>query len=214
MNSNYAAEMIKKMKASIAHQAETNAEQIREAAKQDSDRIKLRQIYQAQMKIAEENKLREKQIRAQKSVKLSIANGQQRMKVLKIRDEAVNSAMEKATEQLKEYVKKPEYPELLYKLCLQGVLSLNEDKVEIAVTAADAEIFNSKKSNIASEYKKRTEKDVEISLSSYVLPDQAIGGCVVIAKEGKLQCSNTLMDRLSLSCKDLYPKIREIFFAK
>ncbi|OHS94411.1 hypothetical protein TRFO_39397 [Tritrichomonas foetus] len=214
MNNNYAAEMIKKMKASIAHQAETNAEQIRNVAKEDADRIKTRQLYQARMKIKEENKLRKKQIRAQKSVQLSIANGQQRMKVLKIRDEAVNSAMEKAAEQLKEYVKKPEYADLLYKLCLQGILSLNENSVEIAVTAADAQIFNSKKNDIASGYKERTQKDVQITLSSYVLPDEAIGGCVVIAKEGKIQLSNTLMDRLSLSCKDLYPKIREIFFNK
>ena len=167
--------------------------------------------------------LKQKLTENKKAVQLSIQNGIQRMKVLKVRDEAVQQSMKIAEEKLKNHVKSSSYPDLLRKLCIQSLLSIREKKVQFAVTAADSKIFENQKNAIVEGYKQKLQEleaksddddsndDIEISLSDYVLPEAAIGGCVAIAQEGTIQCSNTLMDRLVLSCKDLYPAIRKIF---
>lgn len=225
MNSKSAQEMIKKMVDSIHHQAETNCKQIRALAEESANQIRTKTKYNACGKIDDDMELKQKLTQNKKAVKLSIQNGIQRMKILKVREEAVDQSMKIAEEKLKKFVKTPEYSELLSKLCAQSLLAMDEEKVEFAVTAADAKIFENQKDNIIELYKQKAPKPnksksddddddevkIDISLSSYVLPDAAIGGCVAIAKEGTLQCSNTLMDRLVLSCKDLYPQIRQIF---
>lgn len=206
------AELINKMKTSIQHQAETTATEIKRQAEQDADRLRIHTVYQERTKIVDASQLERKRIISQKSVSLSTETGKQRMKLLKMRNEAVESAMELSKKELSEFVTKPEYTTLLRDLCVQGLLSLMEDEVAVAVTERDRDTVKGMAGEIAKEYTARTQKNVKVTLSDYTLPDAAIGGCVLIAKEGKIQCSNTLMDRLVLACKDLYPRIREIFF--
>ena len=208
---------------SIHHQAETNCKQIRDLAEESANQIKTKTKYNAQGKIDDDMVLKQKLTENKKAVQLSIQNGIQRMKVLKVRDEAVQQSMKIAEEKLKNHVKSSSYPDLLRKLCIQSLLSIREKKVQFAVTAADSKIFENQKNAIVEGYKQKLQEleaksddddsndDIEISLSDYVLPEAAIGGCVAIAQEGTIQCSNTLMDRLVLSCKDLYPAIRKIF---
>ena len=211
MSQNYAETMIKKMIASIMYQAKNEADRLEKLANEDADRQRNSYVNAQKTKLEEEVKNQTKAIKNQKSIKLSIANGKFKMKVLKVKDEAVNMAMTKAQERLNEFVKTSEYPDLLYKLILQSLLILREPVVDIAVVKDDGQKVQARLDEIASDYKKRTQSDIQLSVSDYVLPPAAIGGCVAIAKEGKIQCSNTLMDRLDLSCKDLYPKIRAIF---
>lgn len=211
MQAQSAIEMINKMKAGIEHQAKTNADTIREQARQDSDRLKTRTVYNAKAKIKEDNIITKKGIRAKKSVQLSVVNGKQRMKLLEIRNAAIDKAIEKAQDKLSEIAKKPEYKDILYNLCLEGLLSLCEPEVQIAVRECDAELVKGDIKKLEEDYNKRTEKEVKVSLSDYVVPNECIGGCVLSAQEGKIQISNTLMDRLHLACKDLYPEIRSIF---
>ncbi|KAH0785847.1 V-type proton ATPase subunit E [Histomonas meleagridis] len=214
MKPNTTADMIKKMEDSIQHEAENKAKSIKTQAAQDADRFKTSTIYRAKLKLKDEKALRQKQIIAQKSVQLSLINGNQRMSILQIRDEAVHKAMDMAVKKLEEISKSSEYRDLLFKLCLQGLLSLLEPKVELAVKQADQELLEGMLDELSQEYSKRTEKEIEVSLSSYVVSDKCIGGVVLIAKEGQIQCSNTLADRLHLACKDLYPQINKIFNSK
>jgi len=212
MQNSAAIEMINKMKAGIEHQARTNADNIIEQAKQDAERLKTRSVYQARSKIKEENKLKKKQIRSKKSVQLSIANGKQRMRVLKIRNDAIEQATKKAEEELIQIVKTPQYEKILVDLCVQGLLSLMEPAVELAVKESDKSLLERVIGNISSIFKEKSGQDCEVSVSSYVVPDECIGGVVLIAHNQQIQCSNTLKDRLHLACKDLYPEIRKIFF--
>jgi vacuolar-type H+-ATPase subunit E/Vma4 len=205
-------DLIEKMKASIRHQATTNAVQIREQATQDADRMKTRTVYQAKLKIKDENKLKKKQVRSQKSVRLSVVNGGERMKILCIRDEAVNRSVDIAAERLREFAQGPSYPKLLNDLVLQALIALGDADVAVAVKASDQDVIRQALPALTSAAKEKLAlPEVTVKLSDYVLPDAAIGGCVLIAKGGKIQCSNTLMDRLMLACKDLYPEINRIF---
>lgn len=229
MNSKTAADMIKKMKESIEHQAQTNKAQIEQDAEEQATSLRNKLVNNARTKIEEDELFSRKQIHDQLAVQLSIVNSVQKMKVLKARDEALNKAMIKAQESLRQYVKSPEYPDLLCNICVQSLLNLGEPNVEFALTENDGPIFDSKKNDILNLYKEKVaarnterknssksgnEISIEISRSSYVLPDAAIGGCVAIAKEGTIQCSNTFMDRLTLSCTDLYPRIKDILLEK
>jgi vacuolar-type H+-ATPase subunit E/Vma4 len=164
------------------------------------------------MKIKDENKLKKKHIRSQKSVRLSVVNGGQRMKILDIRDKAVNRAVDLAVDRLRTFATGPGYPQLLSDLVLQGLVALGETEVAIAVTAADQGALRTALPAVQGRAaEKLNVPAVALSVSAYVLPDAAIGGCVLIAKGGKIQCSNTLMDRLVLACKDLYPQINKVF---
>lgn len=214
-----AAEMINKMKASILYQAETTARSIQKNAESDASSNKSEKIYRARLKIEDEVHIKEKEIRAKKSVELSIAKQNARMEELKIKDKAVQEAVLRAEERLRQYVNDPEYKTLLHNLIFQGLKTLLESKVEIAVKQADAELVNNDIENLKSQLEEYINSNdslpklqkIDLSVSSYVLPDACIGGCVLICHEGKIQYSNTLEDRLQLACHDLYPQIRKIF---
>ena len=137
MKLNTTTDIIQKMKDSIQHEAENKAKSIKMQAAQDADRFKTSTIYRAKLKLKDEMALRQKQIIAQKSVQLSIINGSQRMSILRIRDEAVHKAMDMAAKRLEEIASSGEYRDLLFKLCLQRLLSLLEPKVELAVKQSD-----------------------------------------------------------------------------
>lgn len=204
-------DLINKMKASIIHQAETTAQEITDQGSVEIDRYRVKMWNQARTTIENDTELETKRIKEQRSVKLSVVKGRQHMKMLKARDEAVNEAMKIAEGNLIEFAKKPEYTKLLHDLCLQGLMSLMEKEVSLAVTANDKDKLNGMLGQLSSDFKSKTNQDVALSVSDYVLPDAAIGGVVLIVKDGKIQCSNTLMDRLVLSCKELYPELRKIF---
>ena len=133
------------------------------------------------------------------------------MKLLKIRDQAIEKALHQAEEKLKQTVNSPKYNEILYGLCLEGLLCLREQEVEIAVRKSDQDFVKQNIQKLTEDYHQKTDLNVKISLSDYIVPDDCIGGCVLISQEGKIQISNTLLDRLHLACKDLYPQIRKIF---
>ena len=206
--------MIKKMQDSIEHEAENKAKIIQDKAQNDANQIRTSQVYKAKIKIKENKVLRKKQIIEQKSVQLSIVNGAQRMSLLKIRDESVQKAMKMAEEKLTKIAASDDYKELLLKLCVQSLMLLNEEKVELAVKNADQDLIKGMLHDIENEYNKLTEKKADVSVSSYIVSDRCIGGVVAIAQGGKIQCSNTLYDRLPLACQDLYPQISEIFKQK
>ena len=145
MNSKSAQEMIKKMVDSIHHQAETNCKQIRALAEESANQIRTKTKYNACGKIDDDMELKQKLTQNKKAVKLSIQNGIQKMKILKVREEAVDQSMKIAEEKLKKYTKSSEYPELLKKLCIQSLLSIREKNVQLALTAADAKIFENQK---------------------------------------------------------------------
>lgn len=203
-------EMINKMKAGIEHQAKTNADAMREQAMQDAESFRSKKVYQAKIKISADADLEEKAIRSQKAVQISVVNGIQRKKLLNSRQEAIDKAMVKAEEKLAEYTKTKDYDETLYKLCLEGLMALGDPVVALAVRECDAEKVKGFISKLADEYKSKSQKDVALSLSDYVVDDACIGGVVLISNNGTVQMSNTLKDRLHLACTDLYPKIRTI----
>ena len=213
MQGRSALEMMEKMKAGIEHQAKQTAEDIKKKAQEDASRLLQKKVYNEKAKIKTDNKQTKKQILSQKSVQVSVAKGKQQMKILKIRNEAIDKALQKAEGKLRDVAASNQYKDILYKLCLEGLLALREKYVEIAVRKCDADEINNNIPKLKDDYHQKTDLDVDIKLSDYVVPDDCIGGCVLIAQEGKIQISNTLMDRLHLACKDLYPEIRKIFLS-
>lgn len=214
MNSVNTEDMIRKMQDSIEHEAENKANDIRKNAQSAANQIRTSQVYKAKIKIKEEKVLRKKHIIEQKSVQLSIVNAAQRMSVLKIRDESLQRAAAMAEKKLAAIAAAPEYRGLLRALCVQGLRLLREPAAELAVRAADQALIASLLPDIAAEYRSQTGADVSLSVSPYVVPDRCIGGAVLIAQGGRIQCSNTLYDRLHLARQDLYPQISEIFRQK
>ena len=148
--------MIKKMQDSIEHEAENKAKMIQDKAQNDANQIRTSQVYKAKIKIKENKVLRKKQIIEQKSVQLSIVNGAQRMSLLKIRDESVQKAMKMAEEKLTKIAASDDYKELLLKLCVQSLMLLNEEKVELAVKNADQDLIKGMLHDIENEYNKLT----------------------------------------------------------
>ena len=214
MQGRSALEMMEKMKAGIEHQAKQTAEDIKKKADEEASRLLQKKVYNEKAKIKEDNKQTKKQILSQKSVQVSVAKGKQQMKILKIRNEAIDKALKKAEERLQKTAASAEYKGILFNLCLEGLLALREKVVEIAVRKCDADEIKNNIQKLKDEYHQKTDLDVELTLSDYVVPDECIGGCVLISQEGKIQISNTLMDRLHLACKDLYPEIRKIFLSE
>ena len=101
------------------------------------------------------------------------------------------------------------YAELLKKLIIQGLIKLNESKVEVQCRQADVQLVKKVMEPAAREYErmileacKETVK-VEVVVSDRMLPETCAGGVKISAKYGRIVCDNTLDARLSIAFEDL-----------
>lgn len=207
MNTN---NMIQKMIDGINHQAQTEFEETIRKAKETGDQLSNKEKMDACKKMDDEEREFAKQLENNKFIRLSIARGKQNMKLLCARNDVIELAMKEAEGELEKYSKTEKYKETLFNLCVQGMISLDEPKLEFAVRACDAEYINNNLQKIQDEYKNRTGNKTEVKLSDYVVPDHCLGGVVLIGRDGEIQMSNTFRDRLHLARSDLYPEIRKI----
>jgi V-type H+-transporting ATPase subunit E len=106
-----------------------------------------------------------KQASMSQQVASSKLGNRSRLRVLGARQEVLDDLFEQSRKKLTGASKdKKKYQKLLEALILEGVIPMNEPKVVVKARKADFEAVNSAVENVQKEFKKRTGKDVVITL--------------------------------------------------
>jgi len=148
-----------------------------------------------------------------------------RLRTLKAKEDGIQNLYNQSHLQLRDLSNdKESYKKLLHTLILQGLLRLLEPKVSIVVRKKDKPLVDQVLHAVADEYKKKTEKNVELDVDLvHFLPspedavnqDEACSGGVILSShEGRIMCSNTLDARLAMAYEHRLPEIRTTLFGK
>lgn len=205
----------------IRQEAEEKAEEIRVKAEEDFNIMKQEEVETEKKRIRQDYERKEKQVDVEKKIAHSNAINQNRLKVLKAREDSVDQIKEKALQKIAKFAEGKGYNNLLKDLIIQGALSMGEANMEVQCRRCDVKKVEGVLSDAQKEATKRGGKPVKLTLSdTKFLPDggkgpnACSGGVVLSALNGAIKCDNTLDTRLKLAFQGLLPQVRITLFGR
>jgi len=223
-----ADKQIRQMVNFILQEAKEKASEIYVKAEHDFSLEKQMKVHQAKLKILQDVKQKQKDIETQRRIQRSIIMAEVRVRKMHKRDELVQKVKAMALSKVTAAVSADQknYEVLLKKLLIQGMIKLNEAKVQVQCREIDVRTVQKIMEPAAREYEKMIQEacketvKVEASLSNKTLPGPSMGdgtpscagGLKILARDGKIICDNTLNSRLEIAFADLMPIIRSLLF--
>jgi V-type H+-transporting ATPase subunit E len=216
-----ASDQIRQMVNFILQEAHEKANEIRVKTEHDFNLEKQTLVHEAKLAIQDEFAGKEKDREIQERIARSAEIGECNVKKMKIRDELLQSLLTEAGGKCSMVAKGQNYPQLLQKLIVQGLIKIEEIEVTIYCRNEDRASVASILPAAIEEYVEIIERESGIKLSPKVslneneakdLADATYGGVCLTAINGKIVCDNTLQARLTLVYEELLPSIRSILF--
>lgn len=216
-----ASDQIRQMVNFILQEAHEKANEIRVKTEHDFNLEKQTLVHEAKLAIQEEFAKKEKDRKVQERIARSAEIGECNVKKMKVRDEMLQQLLADAATKLGVVARGQNYPHLLQKLIVQGLIKIEENDVTVYCRADDAETVGNVLPDAVAEYVEIMERESGIKLSPNVvlntdpsrnLPDSSHGGVTLTAVGGKIVCDNTMAARLELVYEELLPSIRAILF--
>jgi len=216
---------LQQMQNFILQEAEDKAAEIRAKAQEEFSIEKSRIVMGEKLKIMKEYERREKQIEVQKKIAASNELNQSRLKVLKTRDEVIQRLLSDAQKRLA-YEGKivDKYKVLLKELIIQGLVRLNEPKVQVVGRKEDLPLLKDLLNDALSGYRDLGGREVALQVDekNFLPPGPSegyrgptcSGGVILSALDGKIICKNTLDARLALAFEQRLPEIRIQLFGR
>jgi len=207
---------IKHMMAFIEQEANEKAEEIDAKAEEEFNIEKGRLVQEQRMKIMEFYEKKEKQVELQRRIQNSHMQNQSRIKVLKAREEHIRNVLDESRTKLIEITKdQGMYQKVLEKLVAQGLFQLMEKNITIRCRQSDLNLVENAINPAVEEFKKATNRSVEVKLDKEnFLAQETCGGVELVAFNGKIKCTNTLETRLDLISRQLLPEVRVALFGR
>lgn len=178
-------------------------------------------VHEAKLSIQEEFAKKEKDREIQERIARSAEIGESRVKKMKIRDDLLNKLMSDAGAKCAIVARGQNYPQLLQKLIVQGLIKIEENEVVIFCRSEDVSIVEKILPAAVKEYVDILKRESGVTLSPMVtlntdrskdLLENTYGGVLLTALNGKIVCDNTMSSRLNLVYEELLPSIRAILF--
>jgi len=219
MDESQVQSQLNQMQGFILQEAEDKAQEIKAKAQEEFSIDKARIVMAEKMKIMKEYERREKQIEVQKKIAASNELNQSRLKVLKSRDDAIQRILVDAQQRLSQVGKPGEqYQTLLKGLIIQGLVRLNEPRVQVVVRKQDIDLVKGVLEAAVQGYAALGGRKVDLSLDekNFLPPGPSegykgpvcSGGVILSALDGKIICKNTLDARLGLAFEQRLPEVR------
>jgi len=205
----------------ILQEAHEKANEIRVKTEHDFNLEKQTLVHEAKLNIQEEFAKKEKDREIQERIQRSAEIGECRVQKMKVRDGLLNTLVAEGGSKSSMVARGQNYPHLLQKLIVQGLIKIEEIEVVIFTRAEDVDIVKQVLPDAIEEYVSIIERESEIKLSPIVtvnednkrsLGESSYGGIKLTACGGRIVCDNTLSARLSLVYEELLPAIRAILF--
>jgi len=178
-------------------------------------------VHEAKLNVQDEFARKEKDREIQERIARSAEIGECRVKKMKIRDELLHTLLSEAGAKCAVVARGQNYPQLLQKLIVQGLVKIEEEQVVIFCRKSDVKMVEKVIPAAVKEYVDLMEKESGVKLAPNVtinanrtndLPDSTFGGVMLTAVSGKIVCDNTMASRLNLVYEELLPSIRAILF--
>lgn len=140
---------------------------------------------------------------------------------MRLRDEMLQSLLADAGNKCSVVAKGSNYPQLLQKLIVQGLIKIEENEVIVYCRKEDKNTVSKVLPDAIKEYVDIIKREAGVTLSPKVtlnsddsknLPETSFGGVRLTAIGGRLVCDNTLKARLELVYEELLPSIRALLF--
>lgn len=216
-----ASDQIRQMVNFILQEAHEKANEIRVKTEHDFNLEKQTRVHEAKLSIQEEFAKKEKDREVQERIARSAEIGECNVKKMKIRDDLLQQLISEAGQKCAMVARGTNYPQLLQKLIVQGLIKIEEMGVTVYCRKDDKSTVESVLKAAVAEYVEIMERESGIKLSPKVvmntdeskdLPESSFGGVVLTALSGKIVCDNTMSARLELVYEELLPSIRAILF--
>jgi V-type H+-transporting ATPase subunit E len=178
-------------------------------------------VHEAKLAVQDEFLKKEKDREIQARIARSAEVGQCRQKKMVLRDDLLTSLMKEASSKCKVVADGGNYPLLIQKLIVQGLIKIEEMEVVVYCRKEDVATVKKVLPAAMKEYVDIMQKESGVKLVPKVevngdrkkdLPESFNGGVKLTALNGKIVCDNTLSSRLALVYHELMPSIREILF--
>ena len=140
---------------------------------------------------------------------------------MKIRDELLQTLVSEAGAKCAVVTRGQNYPQLLQKLVVQGLIKIEENEVTLFCRGEDVATVQSIIPAAVREYVEIMKREAGVELKPVVklnedrskdLSEKTYGGVLLTALNGRIVCDNTMASRLNLVYEDLLPSIRAILF--
>ena len=178
-------------------------------------------VHEAKLAIQEEFAKKEKDNEIKERIARSAEIGECRVKKMKLRDELLQKLLTEAGAKCAVVARGANYPQLLQKLIVQGLIKIEENEVVVYCRGEDVATVQSILPGAIKEYVEIMKRESGVTLQPKVtlnsdrskdVPDSSYGGVMLTARGGKIVCDNTMASRLNLVYEELLPSIRAILF--
>ena len=178
-------------------------------------------VHEAKLNIQDEFAKKEKDREIQERIARSSEIGECRVKKMKIRDELLHGLIAEAGSKCAVVTKGQNYPQLLQKLIVQGLIKIEENDITIYCRGEDVKTVEKILAPAVKEYVEIMKREAGVELKPNVvlnsdrskdLTESTYGGVLLTAVNGKIVCDNTMAARLNLVYEELLPSIRAILF--
>lgn len=178
-------------------------------------------VHEAKLNIQDEFTKKEKDREIQERIARSAEIGECRVKKMKQRDELLNNLLTESGAKCAVVARGQNYPQLLQKLIVQGLIKIEENEVTIYCRGEDVSIVSKVLPEAVKEYIDIIKREAGVTLKPIVkvntvrnhdLKETTHGGVLLTAYGGKITCDNTMASRLTLVYEELLPSIRAILF--
>jgi V-type H+-transporting ATPase subunit E len=164
---------------------------------------------------------KEKDREVQERISKSTEIGECRVKKMKVRDDFLQTLLSESSSKCAVVARGNNYPQLLQKLIVQGLIKIEEDEVLIFCRGEDVATVSKVIPAAVQEYVELMKRESGVTLHPKVslnpdrsldLLDSTYGGVRLTALGGRIVCDNTMSARLHLVYEELLPSIRAILF--
>ena len=178
-------------------------------------------VHEAKLQIQDEFAKKEKDRQVQQRIARSAEIGACRVKKMKIRGDLLEDLIKEAGAKCAVVARGNNYPQLVQKLIVQGLIKIEESEVTVFCRKEDVATVEKIVPKAVAEYVEIMQRESGVTLSPKVtvntdrtkdLDDATHGGVLLTAVQGKIVCDNTLQSRLELVYEELLPSIRAILF--
>lgn len=178
-------------------------------------------VHEAKLNVQDEFAKKEKDNEIKQRISRSAEIGECRVKKMQIRDELLHTLLKDAAAKCAVVARGGNYPQLLQKLIVQGLIKIEEMQVMVYCRAQDVATVEKILPAAVTEYVDILKRESGVTLKPKLtinpnraqdLKEDSYGGVLLTALNGKIHCDNTMSSRLELVYEELLPSIRAILF--
>lgn len=220
MDESEAQRQIKQMVNFILNEAKDKAEEIEAKALEDFNIEKLKLVQQMKEKIRQDMARKTKALETQRSIARSKAVNESRLAKMVKRNEYLNQVKDEIGNTLGAIMQNKQEATRIYTgLLIEGAMQLIEEDLEVRCRKSDVPLVEACYQAASQKYNQQVKQQTGIdkktrftTSKTHFLPENSVGGVVVLCHDSLIRVENTLDSRIMQHIDRNTPMMRQILF--